>query len=112
MHIFNQTFSPVSNLKLNFACMCREVNEEFLEFECHMKFDFDVLRGHGIPYKYCVFGTDHADMFEYLHGAPPQGWRNSIRNRCLRVNNKPGKGIYDFVSRDQCHIKHKNNSII
>ncbi len=69
------------------------MNEEFLEFECYLKFDFDVLRGTGSPYKYCVYGTNHAGEFEYLHGAPsPQGQRDIIRNRCLRVNNTPGKG--------------------
>ena len=73
--------------------MCREMNEEFLELECHLKFDFDVLRGSGIPYKYCVYGTNHAKEFEYLHGAPPYNIsKESIRNRCLRVNNKPGQG--------------------
>ncbi len=66
--------------------MCREVNEEFLEFECHLKLDYDVLRGSGIPFKYCVYGTNHDDEFEYLHGAP--GWRDDIRNRCLRVTGK------------------------
>ncbi len=68
------------------------MNEEYLEFECHLKFDYDVLRGTGVPYKYCVYGTNHANEYEYLHGAPPQRQRDIIRNRCLRVNNTPGKG--------------------
>ncbi len=83
-------FSSVCNLQLNLCC--REVNEDFLEFECHLKLDFDVLRGSGVPYKYCVYETNYADEFEYLHGAPTQGWRDHISNRCLRVNNRPGKG--------------------
>ncbi len=80
------------------------MNEEFLELECHLKLDFDVLRGSGIPYKYCVHGTNHANEFEYLHGAPPQGWMYHNMNRCLRVNYKPGKGKnYIIMFRDQCH---------
>ena len=79
------------------------MNEEFLEFECHLKLDFDVLRGTEIPYKYCVHGTDHANELEYLHGKPAQGWRD-YRNRCLRVNNTPGRGKnYPIMFRDQCH---------
>ena len=67
--------------------LCREVNEEFLEFECHLKLDVDVLRGSGIPYKYCVYGADHAYQFEHLYGAPSAGWGdNYISSRCLRVN--------------------------
>ena len=69
------------------------MNEEFLEFECHLKFDFDVLRGTEIPYKYCVHGTNHAKEYEYLHGAPPRSVpKDSIRNRCLKVNNTLGQG--------------------
>ncbi len=89
-HLKVATFFPVCNLQLNLCC--REVKEDFLEFECHLKFDFDVLRGSGVPYKYCVYGTNYADVFEYLHGAPTRGWRDHVRNRCLRVNSKPGKG--------------------
>ena len=69
------------------------MNEEFLEFECHLKLDYDVLRGTGSPYKYCVYRTNHVDEFEYLHGVPsPQGQRDINWNRCLRVNYKPGNG--------------------
>ena len=82
-------FFSVCYLQLN---LCREVNEDLLEFECHLKLDIDVLRGSGIAYKYCVYGTNYADEFEYLHGAPTQRWKDHIRNRCLRVNYKPGKG--------------------
>ncbi len=90
-HIFlTSHFSPVYNLQLN---LCREVNEDFLEFECHQMFDFDVLSGAGIPYKYCIYTTNHTDEYEYLHGAPsPPAWKDIIRNRCLRVNNTPRKG--------------------
>ncbi len=74
--------------------LCREVNEEFLEFECHLKLDVHILRCTGIPYKYCVYGNDHTDdHFEYLYGVPRRGWIRDITwNRCLRVNYKPGKG--------------------
>ena len=76
----------ISNLPS--ACMCREVNEELLEFECHLKLDYDILRGTKIPYKYYVYGTNHSVEFEYLHGALPQRQRDyNIRNRCLRVKN-------------------------
>ncbi len=84
--------------------MCREVKEDFLEFECHLKLDYDVLRGTGVPYKYCVYETNHADEYEYLHGAPsPQGWIDYIRNRCLRVNYRPGNGKNNCFSRSVSH---------
>ncbi len=80
------------------------MKKEFLEFECHLELDVDLLKGSGIPYKYCVYGTDCSDMFEYLHGAP--GRSNSVKNRCLKVNNKPGKSkkyIILFLNNyDQC----------
>ena len=71
--------------------MCREVSKEILEFECDLKFNFDVLEGQEIPYKYCVCGTNCDNKFEYLHGAPPQH-NGGYRNRCLRANNKTGQG--------------------
>ncbi len=97
--------------------MCREVKEEFLELECHLKFDFDVIKGSGTPYKYCVYGTNHADEYEFLHGAPaPQAWRDYIRNRCLRVNKKPENGKNYIILFLEIGVtleltKHKNEGI-
>ncbi len=70
--------------------MCREVNEDFLEFECHLKLDVDILSS-GIPYKYFVYGTNRADVSEYLHDV--QGWET----RCLRMNNQSEESKNYFV---------------
>ncbi len=80
--------------------MCREVNEEVLEFECHLKIDVHFLNEKGIPYKYCVYGVDHAaDEYEYFHSTPYTGWRE-IWNRCLRVNYRPSEKSKNYMVRE------------
>ncbi len=99
---FSPRCSSLVILKLN---LCREmhedVHEDVLEFECHLKLDFDVSSCLGIPYKYCVYKTDHDDQFEHLYRAPES--KHISRNRYLNfeVNYRHGKGKILF--QDQCH---------
>ncbi len=91
----------ICNLKLNFACICREVNEEFLEFECHLKFDHSILKS-GTLYEYCVCGADHPDKSEYLHDV---NWKdNTIRKRYLRVPVPVSRSIEKGKNCFQSHI--------
>ncbi len=78
----------VTCIFLIFCVYYREVNEEFLEFECPLKLEFRILMSPGVLYKYCVYGVDHPDESEYLHDAP-RGWRDRVLNRCLTVKKEP-----------------------
>lgn len=60
--------------------ICREWNEELLEYECELSMDSDILKG-SVAYKYCVQESKQKECYERIYGSPG----SNIVNRCLRL---------------------------